>query len=152
GEAAPLAVAPLYLKTDSQGEYIFDFGWADAFERAGGRYYPKLQVAVPFTPATGRRLLTRPGAEAEGRAALLQGLVQLAAQEGLSSLHLTFCTDEEAEAGAAQGLLRRRSTQFQWENPGYPGFDAFLAALSSRKRKNIRKERAEAQAFGGEIR
>lgn len=146
-----VAVAPSYLKAHSQGEYIFDFAWANAFERAGGRYYPKLQLAVPFTPATGRRFLTRPGWEDTGRAALVEGAVQIAADNGLSSIHATFCTEEEAAAGAAMGLLHRVSQQFHWQNRGYPSFEAFLAALSSRKRKNIRKERAEAQAFGGEI-
>lgn len=148
---AVIACAPLYAKSHSQGEYIFDFNWADAYERAGGHYYPKLQIAVPFTPASGRRLLTLPGHEVQGRAALVQGAVQLAADHGLSSLHITFCTAEEAEAGAAMGLLSRRSQQFHWENAGYPDFDAFLATLSSRKRKAIRKERATAQGFGGEI-
>src|SRR5690606_7582534 len=128
---------------------IFDWSWAEAWERAGGRYYPKLQVAVPFTPATGRRLLVRPGHEAAGRAALIEGLVRVAADKGLSSLHITFCTAAEAEAGAAMGLMRRASQQFHWENPGYESFDDFLAALSSRKRKAIRKERAQARAFGG---
>ncbi|MCR8724863.1 GNAT family N-acetyltransferase [Frigidibacter sp. ROC022] len=146
-----VAVAPSYLKSHSQGEYIFDFAWANALENAGGRYYPKLQLAVPFTPATGRRFLTRPGWEETGRAALVEGAVRIASDNGLSSVHATFCTAEEAEAGKAMGLLHRVSQQFHWENRGYAGFDDFLAALSSRKRKNIRKERAEAQGFGGEI-
>ncbi len=148
---AVIACAPLYLKGHSQGEYIFDHNWAHAYERAGGRYYPKAQVAVPFTPVTGRRLLARPGDEAAGRAALLQGATALAAQNRLSSLHLTFCTEDEAEAGEAAGLLARRSQQYHWHNRGYADFDAFLADLSSRKRKAIRKERTRAQAFGGEI-
>jgi len=147
-----IAVAPLYAKSHSQGEYVFDHSWANAYERAGGHYYPKLQIAVPFTPATGRRLLTRPGHEATGRAALVQGAVQLAAENGLSSLHVTFCTEGEAEAGQQMGLLHRVGQQFHWENAEYEDFAAFLAQLSSRKRKNIRKERATAQAFGGEIR
>ncbi|MGC9369478.1 MAG: GNAT family N-acetyltransferase [Paracoccaceae bacterium] len=147
-----IAVAPLYAKSHSQGEYVFDHSWANAYERAGGHYYPKLQIAVPFTPATGRRLLTRPGHEAAGRAALVQGAVQLAAENGLSSLHVTFCTEGEAEAGQQMGLLHRVGQQFHWENAEYEDFAAFLAQLSSRKRKNIRKERATAQAFGGEIR
>ena len=149
---ALLAAAPLYAKGNSQGEYIFDHNWAHAFERAGGRYYPKLQVAVPFTPATGRRFLTAPGREAEGRAALIAGAVQIAEQNKLSSLHVTFCTAEEAEAGAAMGLLHRVTQQFHWENAGYADFDAFLGALSSRKRKAIRKERATAVSGGLEIR
>jgi uncharacterized protein len=146
-----IACAPLYAKTHSQGEYIFDHNWAHAYERAGGRYYPKLQMAVPFTPATGRRFLLRPGFEELGRAALIQGAVQLAAENRLSSLHVTFCTESEAEAGAGMGLLHRVTQQFHWENRGYRDFDAFLADLSSRKRKNIRKEREEAAGFGGEI-
>ncbi len=147
-----VAAMPLYVKSHSQGEYIFDFSWAEAWERAGRRYYPKLQSAVPFTPATGRRLLTRPGWEASGRAALIGAMVQIAATNRLSSAHVTFCTGEEAEAGAALGLLRRSSQQFHWVNEGYAGFDAFLARLASRKRKAIRKERAAAQGFGGTIR
>ena len=147
-----IACAPLYAKTHSQGEYIFDFNWAHAYERAGGRYYPKLQVAVPFTPVTGRRLLTRPGYEEAGQAALVQGAVQLADRNSISSLHITFCTGEESEAGEAMGLMPRASQQFLWRNRGYADFDAFLASMSSRKRKNIRKERREANDFGGEIR
>jgi hypothetical protein len=147
-----IAVAPLYAKSHSQGEYIFDHNWAHAYERAGGRYYPKLQIAVPFTPATGRRLLVRPGHEAAGRAALVQGAVQIAADAGVSSVHVTFCTAEEAEAGEAMGLMHRVTEQFHWINRGYADFDAFLADLSSRKRKTIRKERRVANDFGGEIR
>jgi predicted N-acyltransferase len=146
-----IAAMPLYAKGHSQGEYIFDHNWAHAYERAGGRYYPKLQAAVPFTPATGRRFLTRPGHEAAGRAALAQGLVQLAAENRLSSAHVTFCTEDEARAGAEMGLLHRVTQQFHWENRGFADFDGFLAELSSRKRKTIRKERRTAQAFGGEI-
>ncbi|WP_425092840.1 GNAT family N-acetyltransferase [Tropicimonas sp. S265A] len=146
-----IGVAPLYAKSHSQGEFIFDHNWAHAYERAGGRYYPKFQMAVPFTPATGRRFLTRPGFEGIGRAALVQGAVQIAEQNGISSVHITFCTEDEAQAGAAMGLMARASQQFHWENRGYADFDAFLADLSSRKRKNIRKERATAHAFGGEI-
>ncbi|MGR3492176.1 MAG: GNAT family N-acetyltransferase [Shimia sp.] len=150
-EGETIAVAPLYAKNHSQGEYIFDHNWAHAYERAGGRYYPKLQLAVPFTPATGRRFLTKPGHEGAGTAALVQGAVQIAEDNGLSSLHVTFCTEEEAARGKEMGLMPRASQQFHWGNHGYSDFDAFLSALSSRKRKNIRKERAQAQAFGGEI-
>lgn len=146
-----IAVAPLYAKGHSQGEYVFDHSWAQAYERAGGRYYPKLQLAVPFTPATGRRFLTRPGFEETGISALTQGAVQVAAENRLSSLHITFCTEAEAEIGAELGLLHRVTDQFHWVNDGYDDFDAFLTALSSRKRKNIRKERATAQSFGGQI-
>ena len=146
-----IAAAPLYVKGHSQGEYIFDHNWAQAYENAGGRYYPKLQMAVPFTPATGRRLLTAPGHTDTGRTALLQGALQLAAQNQISSLHVTFCTMDEAQAGEALGLMHRTTQQFHWENRGYPDFDAFLADLSSRKRKTIRKERETANAFGGTV-
>ncbi len=145
------AVAPLYAKGHSQGEYIFDHNWAHAYESAGGRYYPKLQIAVPFTPATGRRFLTRPGYEAAGMSALIQGGIQIAADNELSSVHATFCTEAEAIAGAEMGLLHRVGQQFHWVNDGYGTFDDFLSSLSSRKRKNIRKERQQANAFGGEI-
>lgn len=147
-----IAVAPLYAKGHSQGEYIFDHNWAHAYEQAGGDYYPKLQIAVPFTPATGRRFLTRPGHETTGFSALIQGAVQFATQNQVSSIHATFCTEDEALAGEAVGLLHRITQQFHWINNGYTDFDGFLASLSSRKRKNIRKERARAQAFGGTIR
>ncbi|GGL56876.1 hypothetical protein GCM10011392_09150 [Wenxinia marina] len=150
-EGETIAVAPLYAKAHSQGEYMFDHNWAHAYEQAGGRYYPKLQIAVPFTPATGRRFLTRPGHEADGMAALVQGAVQIAADNRLSSVHATFCTEAEALAGAQMGLLHRTSQQFHWENRGYATFDDFLGQLSSRKRKAIRRERRDAQAFGGEI-
>ena len=147
-----IAAAPMYAKSHSQGEYIFDHAWADALDRAGGRYYPKLQVAVPFTPATGRRFLTRPGREAEGTRALLSGAMQLAGLNALSSLHVTFCTEAEAARGREAGLLHRVTQQFHWHNRGYADYDAFLGDLASRKRKALRRERAAAQAFGGEIR
>jgi len=146
-----IACAPMYAKSHSQGEYIFDHNWAHAYEQAGGRYYPKLQMAVPFTPATGRRLLVRPGFEGVGHSALVQGAVQLAANNEISSLHVTFCTEEEAKAGEQMGLMPRVTQQFHWLNQDYDDFDSFLTSLSSRKRKNIRKERAQAQGFGGEI-
>ncbi len=146
-----IAAMPLYLKSHSQGEYIFDHNWAHAYENAGGRYYPKLQAAVPFTPATGRRFLTREGWDETGMAALTQGAVQLAANNQLSSLHITFCTEAEAEAGDKMGLMRRSNQQFHWRNNGYKDFDAFLGSLAARKRKNIRKERKQANAFGGTI-
>jgi len=146
-----IAVAPMYAKGHSQGEYIFDHNWAHAFESHGGHYYPKLQIAVPFTPATGRRFLTKPGFEALGMGALVQGAVQIASDNDLSSLHATFCTQAEALAGQEMGLMTRMNQQFHWVNDGYSDFDGFLASLSSRKRKNIRKERATAQAFGGQI-
>lgn len=146
-----IGCAPMYAKSHSQGEYIFDHNWAHAYENAGGRYYPKLQIAVPHTPATGRRFLVRPGYEAMGQSALVQGAVQLASDNHVSSLHITFCTDAEAEAGQQMGLMSRATQQFHWLNQGYADFGAFLASLSSRKRKNIRKERAQANDFGGTI-
>ena len=146
-----IGCAPLYAKGHSQGEYIFDFNWAHAYEQAGGRYYPKLQIAVPFTPATGRRFLTRPGWEKAGISALTQGAIQVAAENHLSSVHVTFCTAAEAEAGRAIGLMHRTSQQFHWHNDSYPDFDAFVASLNARKRKNIRRERAQAKDFGGRI-
>lgn len=146
-----IAVAPLYAKNHSQGEYVFDHNWAHAYEQAGGRYYPKLQMAVPHTPATGRRFLTRPGWEATGTAALTQGAIQLAANNNLSSVHITFCAEDEVEAGKSMGLLHRTGQQFHWSNNDYGTFEDFLTSLSARKRKNVRRERAQAQAFGGEI-
>ncbi|HEY0628311.1 MAG TPA: GNAT family N-acetyltransferase [Sphingomicrobium sp.] len=132
------AAAPAYLKTHSQGEYVFDHGWADAWERAGGSYYPKLQVAVPFTPCVGPRLL------GDDRHALLAALETVTIQNRLSSAHITFLTAEEVKAAEGRGWLRRDGLQFHWFNRGYAGFDDFLGALSSRKRKAIRKERAAA--------
>ena len=144
-----VAALPMYVKSHSQGEYIFDHGWAEALERAGGRYYPKLQVAVPFTPATGRRFL----GPHEWRTALLDTAIELTRSNALSSLHITFCTADEAEALAGHdGTLHRITQQFHWENRGYAGFDDFLADLSSRKRKMIRKEREVAQSHGLTIR
>lgn len=147
-DGAIIGVAPAYVKEHSQGEYIFDHTFAHAYERAGGAYYPKLQVAVPFTPATGPRLLTRPGHSPAGLLAATQTLTE---RHGLSSAHITFCTAAEADASQDAGFLYRQTQQYHWENNGYADFDAFLAALSSRKRKTIRKERATAQAFGGQI-
>ena len=144
-----VAAMPLYVKGHSQGEYIFDHGWAEAYARAGGRYYPKLQVAVPFTPATGRRFLGDPA----HRAALMQAAIGVTQQNGLSSLHVTFCTEDEAQALTGfEGTLHRITQQFHWENHGYASFDDFLAQLSSRKRKMIRKERETARAHGLTIR
>lgn len=147
-----VAAAPLYVKGHSRGEYIFDQGWAEAWQNAGGAYYPKLQIAVPFTPAAGRRFLTVAGQEGPGRAALIAGAVQLARDQELSSLHVTFCTADEAESIARDhGLLHRVTEQFHWANPGYADFDDFLASLAARKRKAIRHERAVANGFGGTI-
>jgi predicted N-acyltransferase len=140
-----VGVAPCYLKSHSQGEYVFDHGWADAYERAGGRYYPKLQVSVPFTPATGPRLLARPGPQAASvKATLGAGLIALCDQRDASSVHATFLPEDEWRLLAAQGYLQRTDQQFHFENEGYTDFEAFLAALSSRKRKFIRRERREA--------
>ena len=146
-----IGVAPMYVKSHSQGEYIFDHNWAHAYERAGGRYYPKLQIAVPHTPATGRRFLVHPEFAAAGASALTQGAVQLASNNRISSVHVTFCTEDEAKRGEELGLMLRKTQQFHWLNDGYADFDDFLSTLSSRKRKNLRKERAGAQEFGGTI-
>ncbi|TYO89539.1 GNAT family N-acetyltransferase [Oceanicella actignis] len=142
-DAPPLAVMPLYVKSHSFGEYVFDHAWADAYERAGGRYYPKLQSAVPFTPVGGRRLLTGAHAPPEAAPALLRAAARVAERAGLSSLHVTFCTEDEARLAEGLGMLPRMGEQFHWFNRGYGGFDDFLAALSSRKRKQIRRERRE---------
>jgi predicted N-acyltransferase len=137
-EARVTAAAPAYLKTHSQGEYVFDHGWADAWERAGGSYYPKLQVAVPFTPCVGPRLL------GDDRNALLAALETVTVQNSLSSAHISFLTEEDSKVAEARGWQRRDGLQFHWFNRGYASFDEFLGALSSRKRKAIRKERAAA--------
>ncbi len=135
---ATIAVAPAYLKGHSQGEYVFDQGWADAWQRAGGDYYPKLQVAVPFTPVPGRRLL---GAHPQ---ALLSALESVTRDNGLSSAHATFIADEDVAEFEARGWLLRDGIQYHWFNRDYGSFDDFLAAMSSRKRKAVRKERAAA--------
>ena len=146
-----IGCAPMYRKMHSQGEYIFDHNWAHAFERAGGMYYPKLQIAVPFTPATGRRFLVKPHVADIARQTLIQGALQFGAQNNMSSVHITFCTKNERELAQSSELLARVTQQFHWENNGYKNFDQFLTSLSSRKRKNIRKERTKAANFGGEI-
>ena len=133
-----VAAAPAYLKAHSQGEYVFDHGWADAWARAGGDYYPKLQVAVPFTPVPGRRLL------GDDPGAILAALEAVTVQNGLSSAHITFLTEAEIAPAEARGWLRRDGIQFHWRNQGFASFDEFLGSLSSRKRKAIRKERAAA--------
>jgi uncharacterized protein len=140
---------PLYLKNHSQGEYVFDQGWADAFERAGGAYYPKLQASVPFTPVTGPRLLVATGADVdETRAMLLAGAASAVGELDASSLHITFLTEGEWNAAGAAGYLQRTDQQFHWENRDYASFDAFLAELASSKRKNLRKERAAVRDAG----
>ncbi|MBC8339371.1 MAG: N-acetyltransferase [Rhodospirillales bacterium] len=151
-----MSCAPLYLKSHSYGEYVFDWGWADAFERAGGRYYPKLQCAVPFTPVTGRRLLVRNdlpiALQDELTDAMAQAMVTLGERLGVSSLHVTFPTESEWRRFGEHGLLTRLGQQFHWENRGYADFDGFLAELTSRKRKAIRKERASVAAHGLDFR
>jgi predicted N-acyltransferase len=142
-----VAAAPMYAKSHSYGEYVFDHGWAQAFERAGGQYYPKLQVAVPFSPVPGPRLLIRPGS-ALPPAVLGGALVQACEQLDTSSVHLTFCTEPEWLALGEAGWLQRLGKQFHWENAGYTSFDDFLGALNARKRKSIRRERRDANAAG----
>ncbi|MFC3076914.1 GNAT family N-acetyltransferase [Phenylobacterium terrae] len=145
GEVA--AVMPLYLKSHSQGEYIFDHAWADAYERAGGRYYPKLLSAAPFTPATGPRLLVRPDVDAdEARSYLVGGALSLCERYGTSSFHVNFPTEDEWRWMGAQGMALRQGQQYHWNNAGYADFEGFLGALSSGRRKTIRRERREAQA------
>jgi uncharacterized protein len=141
------AVMPLYLKSHSQGEYVFDHGWAEAYERAGGRYYPKLQCAAPFSPVTGPRLLVRPDIDREqGHQTLLSAALTVCQTLGASGLHVTFPQVQEWEAMGDHGLLQRQDKQYHWFNNGYGDFDEFLAALSSSRRKTIRRERREAQA------
>jgi predicted N-acyltransferase len=147
-----IGAMPLYLKSHSRGEYVFDHGWADAYERAGGSYYPKLQSCVPFTPVTGRRLLIRPGADSDiSEAALLGGAIELMRLHGASSVHLTFVTENEWAAYGRMPVLQRTDQQFHWLNDGYGSYEDFLDTLSSRKRKALRKERREAVAAGIEI-
>src|SRR5262245_62049182 len=146
---ALIACMPCYLKSHSQGEYGFDHGWADAYHRAGGRYYPKLQASVPFTPVAGKRLLVRACEDRREREALLlQAAVQVTESLGVSSLHITFPLREEWQLAGEMGLLQRTDQQFHWRNEGYENFEDFLDALSSRKRKAIRKERRAALADG----
>ena len=156
GEDGALAAAlPAYLKSHSQGEYVFDHHWADAYENAGGRYYPKLQIAAPFSPVPGPRVLAKDAAMA---AAILQAAENVCDQNGISSAHATFVDAAQLDMFRKAGWLIRKGSQFHWSNDGYASFDDFLAALSSRKRKAIRKERSGAQAAaeivtlrGGEI-
>ncbi len=148
-----LAVAPMYLKNHSQGEYVFDWGWADAYERAGGKYYPKLIVAVPFTPVTGPRLLVPEGPQRKIlQQILIESLLQIAMKIGVTNLHITFPTPEEKSIADDMGLLIRRAFQYHWRNENYTNFDDFLGALSSRKRKAIRKERASIASSGVDVR
>jgi predicted N-acyltransferase len=143
-----VGAVPMYLKSHSYGEYVFDWGWADAFERSGGRYYPKLLSAVPFTPVPGPRLLIAPGAPIETKRHLVAGMVELTKQRQISSLHVNFPEIEDFEAFGEAGFLPRIGQQFHWTNDGYRDFDDYLAALNSRKRKAVKKERREALADG----
>lgn len=148
-DGAVVGIVPCYLKAHSQGEYVFDRGWADAYERAGGQYYPKLQASVPFTPATGPRLLIRDPLDVERiGAALANGLIALGDAMEASSVHVTFARENEWEFLAAQGFLKRTDQQFHFHNPGYATFDDFLATLNSRHRKAIKRERRDALASG----
>jgi predicted N-acyltransferase len=147
GEIA--ACAPCYLKAHSQGEYVFDHNWADAFTRVGGRYYPKLQIAVPFTPVPGRRLLVRPGPRSETyEGALATAAAELAERNDISSVHITFLTEGEWQRLGEKGFLQRTDQQFHWTNAGYATFDDYLTSLASRKRKATRKEREQALSGG----
>jgi len=146
---AVLGAMPLYLKSHSRGEYVFDYGWAHAYERAGGDYYPKLQSCVPFTPVTGKRLLAAPTANSEAvEAALINGAMELLRLQDASSLHLTFLREDEWRAHGGDRMLQRTDQQFHWLNEGYQSFDDFLVSLASRKRKALKKERREAVAQG----
>ena len=148
-DGAIAGIVPCYLKSHSQGEYVFDRGWADAYERAGGRYYPKLQVSVPFTPATGPRLLIRNGVDRERiGTALASGLIALCGVTKASSVHVTFAREAEAKYLATHGYLQRTDQQFHWHNQGYGSFDDFLGSLNSRHRKAIKRERRDALASG----
>ena len=148
-DGAIVGIVPCYLKSHSQGEYVFDRGWADAYERAGGRYYPKLQASVPFTPATGPRLLIRDGVDPDRvGAALASGLMALCGISKASSVHVTFAREAEWKLLAAHGFLQRNDQQFHWHNEGYRCFDDFLGSLNSRHRKAIKRERREAVASG----
>lgn len=142
-----IGAVPAYLKSHSQGEYVFDHGWADAYERAGGRYYPKLQISVPFTPATGPRLLTT-RADQDIRSSVTRSIARVALDSGLSSAHATFLTEADSQAFTAEGWLARTDQQFHFINRGYRDYQDFLDTLASRKRKNLRKERETALANG----
>lgn len=151
-DGAIRGVVPAYLKNHSYGEYVFDWGWGDAYERAGGRYYPKLQVSSPFSPVTGPRLLAPAGDDQEAtRKLLVSGLIQVCQKLGVSNFHVTFPTEAEARLMEKAGLMIRHGQQYHWRNQGYETFDDFLAELASRKRKAIRKERRGVQEAGIEV-
>jgi hypothetical protein len=148
-QGTTLGIVPMFLKSHSQGEYVFDHGWAQALERAGGRYYPKLQVSAPFTPVPGPRILLRPGPLADAVFDVLaESMVKIAQDNHISSVHVTYCPERQWERLGEHGFLRRLGRQYHWYNAGYASFDEFLAALNSRKRKSIRKERASVARAG----
>ncbi|MEQ9452062.1 MAG: GNAT family N-acetyltransferase [Pseudomonadales bacterium] len=149
-EQTLIGVIPAYLKNHSQGEYVFDYGWADAWHRAGGNYYPKMQISVPFTPATGPRFLARSGSDADTRL-LIDAAMQVAHQVDVSSIHVTFMPEQQWQCASQAGFLQRMDQQFHWHNGGYATFDDFLAQLASKKRKNIRRERRDALANDIEV-
>ncbi|MDA1207759.1 MAG: peptidogalycan biosysnthesis protein, partial [Proteobacteria bacterium] len=144
-DQSPLGVMPLYVKGHSQGEYIFDYSWADALERAGGRYYPKLLSAIPFTPVTGRRILAE---TSEQEQALVMGAAQMAEELNISSVHVNFLDEHAWRRRGDEGWLLRTHKQYHWQNQDYGSFDDFLSCLSSKKRKNIKRERRLALAAG----
>ena len=151
-EGKVLGVVPCYLKSHSRGEYVFDRGWAEAYERAGGSYYPKVQVSVPFTPAVGPRLLVPPGPSAAHTTGVLaDGLIELCRLREASSVHVTFLPEGQSQLLRGKGFLQRTDQQFHWENAGYDSFEAFLGALAARKRKVIRRERREALSHGIDV-
>ena len=152
GAGVMIGAVPLYLKSHSYGEYVFDHSWAHAYEQAGGNYYPKLQACVPFTPVPGPRLLVAPDAPAHTKDILAQGMVELARQAGVSSLHVTFPDKDDSQFLGESEFLKRVGVQFHWENQGYSSFEDFLGSLASRKRKQIRKERRDALEDGITIR
>lgn len=153
GNDTPIGAMPLYLKSHSYGEYVFDHGWADAYQRSGRDYYPKMQSSVPFTPAAGPRFLTGVAEESEQiTLLLLNAAQQLTKTRGASSLHITFMDEASCKTAVSAGMLERNDIQYHWQNQDYKSFDDFLSALSSRKRKQIKKERASALASGAEIR
>ncbi len=145
-----VACAPMYAKSHSYGEYVFDHGWARAYEQAGGNYYPKLQVAVPFSPVPGPRLLTNPNAGVPARV-MADALAQACREMKLSSVHVTFCTEEDYASLAEAGWLQRLGVQYHWQNQGYADFDHFLSALNARRRKSIKRERRDANGSGLEF-
>ncbi len=146
-----IGIVPAFLKSHSQGEYVFDHSWADAFQRAGGNYYPKLQVAVPFTPVTGERIFIRNGYKEKHQSEIFSMIKDIITNNRISSLHITFCKNNFLQAAQKADLLTREGIQYHWHNDKYLSFNDFLASLSSRKRKNILKERRQAKSFGGNI-